>query len=421
MTLPSSELARQPKLKSKVSFKQAATSLEYPNYRKWFIGQLASLTGTWMQSTAQGFLVYQLTGSPAYLGLVAFAAGAPAWVFTLFGGVISDRMPRRTLLVITQTTMMLLAFILAWIVYIGFVQAWHVVVLAFLLGVANAFDAPARMAFVTELVDRPALSNAIALNSTMVTLATIVGPAVAGLAYAAFGAAWCFTINAVSFLAVIVALLLMKMPKFIKPEQKTSALQNLREGFSYTRQHASIGVLLIMVAFTALIGIGFMALLPAWAVQVLKGDSATNGYLQSARGVGSLIAAFSIASLGNIRIKGRILTIGSFLLPLMLIGWSFVTNVPISLLFMVGIGTGFMLLTTMGNTLVQTLVEDRMRGRVSALYTLSFFGMMPIGSLSIGLLANTLGEPRAILISGIISLCVAVGMWWKAPHIRALE
>lgn len=421
MNQPIASLVKQPQPKNKMSLKKAAVSFEYPNYRKWFIGQTASLIGTWMQSTAQGVLVYELTGSAAYLGIVAFAAGAPAWLFTLFGGVVSDRMSRRTLLVITQISMMILAFILAAIVYAGIVLPWHVVVLAFLLGIANAFDAPARIAFVTELVDRPALSNAIALNSTMFTLASIVGPAVAGLAYAAFGAAWCFTINAVSYLAVIIALLAMQLPKFIKPEKKISAIHTLREGLSYTRRHPAIRILLFILAFSSLIGIGFLTLIPAWAVEVLNGGPTINGLLQSARGIGSLITAFSIAALGSIHYKGRLLTFGSFFFPVMLIGWSLITSVSLSLLFMIGIGIGFMLLITMVNTLVQTLVEERMRGRVSALYTLSFMGMMPVGSLLIGLAADRFGEPMTVLISGIIFLSTAVLLYWRAPHIRALE
>ena len=193
------------------SVRRTFIALKYPNYRLWFGGQLISLVGTWMQATAQGYLVYTLTGSAKWLGLVGFAAGVPSWLFTLYGGVIADRIPRRTLLLITQTVMMILAFILTGLVYWNIVQPWQIVLLAFLLGIANAFDAPARQSFVVELVDRPDLTNAIAINSTMFNLATVVGPAVAGLTYAAFGAAMCFAINGLSFLGVIIALLLMKL------------------------------------------------------------------------------------------------------------------------------------------------------------------------------------------------------------------
>src|SRR5437773_6836739 len=187
-------------------------SLKHRNYRLWFTGNLVSLFGTWMQATAQGYLVFQLTNSPAYLGYVGFAAGVPAWMFTLYGGVIADRMSRRTLMLITQTSMMILAFVLAGLVFAGLVRPWQIVTLAFLLGVANAFDGPARLAFVVELVDREDLTNAIALNATMFNLATATGPAMAGLTYALIGPAWCFMLNGLSFTASITALLRMKLP-----------------------------------------------------------------------------------------------------------------------------------------------------------------------------------------------------------------
>jgi MFS family permease len=187
------------------------TALQYPNYRLWFVGQLVSLMGTWMQITAQGFLVFELTHSPAFLGYVAFAAGVPSWLLMLYGGVIADRVPKRSLLVATQISMMLLAFGLAAITLLGQVQAWHVLVFAFLLGVANAFDAPARQSFVLEMVSREDLANAIALNASMFNAGAVVGPAVAGLCYASFGPGWCFLLNGSSFVAVVTALLLMRL------------------------------------------------------------------------------------------------------------------------------------------------------------------------------------------------------------------
>ena len=197
------------------AIRRTFASLGQRNYRLWFMGQSASLVGTWMQVTAQGFLVFQLTHSPAYLGYVGFASGVPIWLFSLFGGVVG-RVSRRNMLLITQTTMMILAFILAALTFLGLVQPWQIVVLAFALGVANAFDAPARQAFVVELVAREDLGNAIALNSTMVNLGTAIGPALAGVTYALFGPGWCFTINGISFLAVIIALLLMRL----QPQQR---------------------------------------------------------------------------------------------------------------------------------------------------------------------------------------------------------
>ncbi len=265
------------------SVNQTFTSLRYRNYRLWFSGQTASLVGTWMQSTALGFLVFQLTGSPAYLGLVGFAAGAPTWLFTLYGGVISDRMARRTLLLITQTVMMILAFLLAALTFLGWIQPWQIVVLAFALGIANAFDAPARQAFVIELVDREDLSNAIALNATMFNLATAIGPAVAGMAYALFGPGWCFTINGLSFIAVIIALLMMRLVPIPRKVRTTSTIEDLKEGLRYVISHSVIRILMVVAIMGTLFGLSFNTLLPAWSVTILGGNSATNGFLRSAR------------------------------------------------------------------------------------------------------------------------------------------
>ena len=352
-------------------------SLRYPNYRLWFAGQLASLVGTWMQSTAQGFLVYQLTRSPAYLGVVAFAAGVPSWLFTLYRGVVSDRMSRRTLLMLTQSAMMVLALILAGLTFTGLVQAWHIVVLAFFLGVANAFDAPARQSFVLEMVEREDLSNAIALNSTMFNSATVVGPAVAGITYAALGPAWCFMVNAVSFVAVIAALARMKFAPHVRTSHGAGVLAELRRGLGYLRREPMVRTLIGVAGFVSFFGLGYVTLMPAWAVTVLGGNSVTNGWMQSARGLGSLIGALMIASLGRFRWKGRLLTIGMLALPVLLIIFSFVRSTPLALLVLVAAGWAFMALFNMLNTLIQSTVPDDLRGRVLGVYTLSFFGLVP--------------------------------------------
>ncbi len=272
-------------LPSKIS--NTFSSLQYPNYRLWFFGQMISLFGTWMQSTAQGYLVYELTGSSAYLGYVGFASGLPSLLLmNLFGGVIADRIPRRTLLVITQTAMMILAFILAGLVLSGLIQPWHIILLAFLLGIANAFDAPARLAFVVEIVDRKDLTNAIALNATMFNMGTVFGPAIAGLTYAAFGPAWCFMLNGLSFLAVIAALLLMRLEPLPAPVRKASMVSELKEGFKFTFTEKIVRVIVMNMAVIGLFGISLLTLLPAWSVEILGGDVRTNGALMSARGLG---------------------------------------------------------------------------------------------------------------------------------------
>jgi MFS family permease len=399
--------------------KRGFVALRQRNFRLWFIGQSASLVGTWMQMTAQGFLIFQLTHSPAYLGYIGFAAGAPLWLFTLFGGVVSDRVSRRNLLLVTQTGMMVLAFALAALTFLGRVQPWQIVLLAFGLGVANAFDTPARQAFVAELVDREDLGNAIALNSTMFNLAQAVGPAVAGVTYAALGPGWCFTINGLSFIAVIGALLMMRLAA--QPLRTGTALQELKDGLRYVLSHQTIRVLITVVMVVTVFSMSFATLLPAWAVRVLRGDSATNGFLQSARGLGSLMGAVVIASLGSLRTKGRLLTLGSFLFPALLLVWSAVRWLPLSLLALVGAGWGMMLVLNMANILVQSHVPDHLRGRVMAIYSLGFQGMMPVGSLLFGAAAQVLREPVTVALGAAVTLAFSGWLWLRMPEVRALE
>lgn len=401
--------------------RQAFASFAHRNYRLWFAGQAASLVGTWMQMTALGFLVFELTHSPAYLGYVGFVAGAPLWLFSLFGGLVSDRVPRRSLLLVTQTAMMLLAFLLAGLTFKGLIRPWQIILFSFAGGVANAFDAPARMAFVAELVAREDLINAIALNSTMVNLATAIGPAVAGVTYALLGPAWCFTINGLSFIAVIAALLAMRIKASAARARSGATLSDLAEGLRYVLSHKVTGVLILTVAVVTVFASSFVTLLPAWAVRMLHGDSTTNGFLQSARGVGSMIAALVIASLGRAPVKGRLLTLGTFLYPALLVVWAAVRWLPLSLLLLVGAGWGMMMVLNMANVLVQSHVPDQLRGRVMSLYSLGFFGMMPVGALLIGAVAQWLGEPLAVAAGALVTLGFALWLWLQVPQIRALE
>jgi len=404
-----------------VRLTQTFAAFRYRNYRLWFMGQLVSLVGTWMQTTAQGYLVFQLTHSPVYLGYVGFAAGAPSWLFMLYGGVIADRIPRRNLMLITQSTMMLLAFVLAALTFSHLVQPWHIILLALALGVANAFDAPARQSFVFEMVEREDLANAIALNSSMFNLATVVGPAVGGIVYALVGPAWCFTLNGLSFMGVILALLLMRLKPFVARPQVTAVLDDLKEGLRYIGRNGNIRTLIAVAAVTSLFGLAYMTLIPAWAVTVLGGDETTNGWLQSARGLGALSGALMIASLGRINYKGYLLTIGTFVFPGMLLFFALARWLPLSLLALVGTGWGFMVLFNMANTLIQTLVSDELRGRVVSVYTLSFFGLMPLGALLAGSVAEVIGEPPTIVLSALISLGFAMFLWLRVPTLRRLE
>jgi len=382
---------------------------------------MTSLAGTWMQSTAQGYLVYQLTASPVYLGLVGFASGLPTLLFTLFGGIVADRLPRRTLLVITQFSMLVLAFILAGLTFANLVHAWHIVILAFLLGIANAFDAPARISFVTELVSREDMTNAIALNSTMFNIATIVGPSLAGLTYAALGPAWCFTLNGISFVAVIIALLLMHIAPFVPPPCRDSKLHDLTVGLRYVLTDRLSLALTGSAGMVGILALGMMNLLPAWATDVLHGDVKTNGWLIAARGVGSLFGGLMLAAFGKRKIRGILWTIGSFTMPLLLLFFSIVHWLPFSLIMLVGLGWSTMLIIINNNAIIQSRVEDNLRGRVMSVYTLVFFSAMPIGSLLAGVAAEKIGEPLTVAVSAIILGCFAITARIFLPVVRKQE
>jgi MFS family permease len=417
--LPPAPHGRRSTLRLRAS--HAFASFGHRNYRLWFVGQAASLVGTWMQFTAQGFLVFELTHSPAFLGYVGFASGAPIWLFTLLGGVVSDRMPVRTLLLITQMAMMILAFILAALTFFGHIRPLHIVILAFGLGVANAFDAPARQAFVVELVGREDLGNAIALNSTMFNLATAIGPAVAGVVYAAFGPGWCFTINGASFVAVILALLLMRL-KVQAPRVRTSnPLDDLKDGLRFVATHSTLRILIAVTMVTTIFGMSFVTLLPAWAVKILGGDATTNGFLQSARGIGSLMGALMIASVAHLNVKGKVLTLGSFLFPSLLLVWSVTRWLPLSLLVLVGVGWAMMLVLNISNILGQLHVPDELRGRVMSIYSLSFFGMFPLGALLSGTVAEMIGEPTTVALGALVTIAFGGVLWLYVPQLRALE
>jgi MFS family permease len=403
----------------RMSWRRAFTAMGYRNYRLYFWGQIVSLFGTWMQTTAQGFLIYELTHSAAYLGLVGFANGLPTWLFMLYAGVMADRFPRRRLMIITQTVMAGLAFILAFLVFAHWVRAWHILVLTFFLGVANAFDAPARQAIVTDLVeDKQDLPNAIALNSTMFNGASVIGPAVAGLVYALLGPGWCFIINGISFFAVIAALGAMT-PVLRAARERASAWREVGEGIRYTFSHRVILTIIGLIAVTSLFGQTFVNLIPAWTVTVLKGNAATNGLLYSARGAGALFCALGIAALGRFNFKGKLLTLGSLLFPISLLLFALNRTLSMSLILLVFAGGAAILVFNMANALVQTLVEDKLRGRVMSIYSLTFFGFMPVGSLWIGFAAQKFGVPSAVIANASVLLIFAVIIWLFVPRVRA--
>ena len=403
-----------------VDFSRTFSALRHRNYRLWFIGQTISLFGTWMQMTALGYLVFDLTRSPAYLGYVGFASGLPAWLFMIYGGVVADRMPRRSLLILTQTAMMILAFGLAALTFLRVIQPWQIILFAFASGTANAFEAPSRQAFVTEMVAPEDLTNAIALNATIFNLGIALGPAVSGITYALFGPGWCFAINGLSFIAIIVALRLMDLARIERAATRRAPWGELKEGFGYAFRHPVIRTIILLIAVCGLFGNAFLTLIPAWAVKILHGNAATNGWLQSARGVGALASALLIASLGRFQFKGKLLTAGTFALPIFLLGFAFVRRLPLSLLFLVGAGGALVVVMNLANALVQTHVEERLRGRVMGIYTFAFFGLMPLGALWSGALAQWLGEPVSVAAGALATLCFAAAAWMFAGNLRRL-
>ena len=403
---------------TKFSWQKTFAALKYPNYRLWFIGQIISLIGTWVQITAQSFLLYELTHSMAYLGYIGLASGLPSIVLMLYGGVLADRFPRKNLLIITQTIMMILAFILFFLVFSRMVKPWHILLLATALGVVNAFDVPSRQAFVFELVDKKELSNAIALNSTMFNLAAVIGPSLAGILYSYLGASWCFIVNGFSFLGIIIILFRMKMVAVPPIEREKTLFKELTVGISYCFKHETIRLLIIILALISSLGMSYTTLLPAWAINMLHGDAATNGYLHSARGVGSLGGALLVASLGNISKKYRLLYWGIFIFPIFLLFFAINSNLWLSLLCLSGVGFGLMIIFNTLNTLIQSLVDNRLRGRVLSIYSLAFFGGMPIGAFITGNVAELIGARTTILISAITSLITAGIFYMKSKQLR---
>ncbi len=396
------------------------TAFQHRNYRLYFFGQLVSLTGTWMQNVAQSWLVYQLTGSPLYLGIVSFASSIPVLALSLGAGVFVDRVPKRWLLIRTQTLAMVLAFILSADVFFGWVQPWHIVILSFLLGTVNTFDAPARQSFVIEMVGRDDLTNAIALNSANFNGARIFGPTIAGIALALVGPAWCFLLNGVSFIAVIIALMMMQIRDVAVAEKKGSTTFQMREGLSFIWHNQTVRTLLMMVAISNLFAVGYMSLLPAFARDVLGVGPAGLGLLSAAVGLGALAGALVVATFGKSKRNGLLLTIGNLFFPSMVLLFAASTIFPVSLFILFLAGLGFMVQNSMTNTLIQTSIPDQIRGRVMSVFTLVFMGFFPIGSLIAGTVAEHTVIPIGAAFGGTIAIVFGLFWLWRAPYIRKL-
>ena len=361
-----------------------------------------------MQRTAVYWLIYAQTHSPFMLGVAVFAAQFPSFLFSPLGGVVSDRYNRYRVMLITQTASLIQAVLLTVLVLFFQYTVWEILSLSILLGIINAFDVPARQSMVNEMIDnKDDLPNAIALNSSMVNLARLIGPAISGIVLEKLGAGTCFLINAFSFTAVIISLLLMNLPKFIPQQHSKKIINEFKEGLKYLRQTPSIGFIILMLACVSLLVLPFITLLPIYAKVIFKGNAATFGYLNSAIGLGAVSGAFFLASIKTGTDLKKILFINLLIFGAGLILFSHINNLPIALFFAMITGFGMMSQTTVSNTIIQTSVSKEMRGRVISYYAMAFFGMQPIGGLLIGTVSHYAGAPYTILAEGIAAICIA--------------
>ena len=408
----------------RASFNSAASTFaafRHRNYRLWFFGQLVSLIGTWMQRIAQGYLLYTLTGSVAYLGYVGFISGMPSWLLILFSGLIADRVPRRTLLVTTLTVKMILALILGGLVFINWVQPWHILLLALFLGVANAFETPARKSLVVDLVKREDMTNAIALSDTMFNISMIIGPIIGALVYSLTGPGWCFFLNGFSFIAVIAALLMMKIQSTPVPLNRGSALTAVAEGIRYIRSNRLVQTLTTSEFLISLLGYGPIILLPAWAVKMLNGDVSTNGLLLSVYGIGAVLGGLNIAAFASRKNRGKVWTSGSMIMPMVMLAFALSRNLPISLFCLGLIGFSYITVETNNSAIVQSVVPDELRGRVIGWFTLMYTGGEPLGSLAIGLMADWTSEPFTIIVCSVGLVLFSILILLFHPEVRTIE
>jgi MFS family permease len=396
-------------------------ALKSPNFKLFVAGQGISLIGTWMQQVAMSWLIYRLTGSALMLGVIGFTTQIPVFLLAPFAGVLADRWDRRRLLVITQTLAMLQAATLAVLIFTGVVQVWQIILLSLLLGVVNAFDIPVRQSFVVEMVhDREDLGNAIALNSSLVHSARLVGPSIAGLLIAATGEGVCFAVNAVSYLGVICALAAMRLTPHRHHPDRRHVLHELHEGFRYVFDFTPIRNILFLVATVSLLGMSYASLLPVFARDIHHGGAHTFGFLMGAAGGGALIGTVYLASRKSVLGLGRVIARAPFLLWSGIAVFALSTSFPVSLAALMLAGFGAMTLVASSNTILQTIVEEDKRGRVMSFFTMSFMGMTPFGSLLAGSLADTIGSRNTVLF-GALS-CFAGGALFarQLPQIRAL-
>jgi MFS family permease len=393
-------------------------ALRHRNFRLFFTGQLISLVGTWMQTVAESWLVYRLTGSAAKLGMVGFCSQIPVFLIAPIGGAAADQSNRRRTLVLTQSAALLLALAYAVLTLSHRIQIWQIFVLAALLGVVNGFDIPTRQAFVVDMVGKEDLMNAIALNSSMFNGARIVGPAVAGILVAAVGEGWCFFINSMSYFAVIAGLLMMAVPNRRLAAAAGSPVRRIVEGFRFTASTGPIAGLLLLLGLVSLAGMPYAVLMPIFADRVLHGGARTLGILMSASGAGALAGAFSLALRRSVSGLGRWVAIAAAGFGAALIAFSFSDTLWVSAALLVPVGYALMVEMASSNTLIQAMVPDELRGRVMAVYSMMFMGMAPIGALAAGFAAHAFGAAETVAAGGVLCIAGAAAFAWRLPSLR---
>ena len=393
-------------------------ALRNRNFRVFVMGQLVSLIGTWMQSVAQSWLVYRLTGSAVLLGTVGFASQIPIFLLSPLGGVVADRHERRRVLLLTQSTMMVLATALAVLTLLGHIQVWHVLVLASLLGIANGFDIPARQAFVIELVPRQDLPNAIAINSSMFNGARVVGPAIAGVVVSAVGEGWCFFGNAVSYIAVLAGLLSLTLPGREPVDRRPSPFEDILEGFRFVAGTSPIRALLLLLGMVSMTGMPYAVLMPVMAQDVLHSGASGLGLLMGAAGTGALVGALALAWHNSLRGLARWVGFGAVSFGICLILFSLARTFWLSVALLLPVGFSMLLQMSSTNTLIQSMVPDRLRGRVMSVYAMTFMGMAPVGALFAGAAAEVLGAPTTIAVGGGVSIVGGLLFLWRLPGLR---
>lgn len=405
--------------RNEVSLRFAVKAFRARNYRLFFGGQGLSLIGTWMQQIAMSWLVYRLTGSAFMLGLVGFTGQVPTLLFAPLAGVLADRWNRKHLLLATQAMSMIQAFLLAALTLTGVVTVWQLIVLSLLLGIANAFDIPTRQSFVVDIVERKGdLGNAIALNSFMFNGARLVGPSIAGLLIGAIGEGLCFLLNGISFVAIIAALLAMRIPKKKKQEQTVNMIEEFSEGFRYAFRFPPIRYILMFLGMVSLMGMPYLVLMPVFARDILHGGPHTLGFLMGASGIGALSGALYLASRKNVLGLGKLIVVASSLFGSALIGFALSRSFLLSFLLMLLTGFGMIVQAAASNTILQTIVEEDKRGRVMGLFVMAFAGMSPFGSLAAGILASKVGAPTTLVLSGIACILGSLLFFLRLPAIR---